>query len=411
MSTLPTRRYLDRSTAPHLSTLILMAGMAGMAMNMFLPSLPSMTGYFNTDYAVMQLSVSLYLACNAVLQIIVGPLSDRFGRRPVMLTGLVLFLLATAGTLTAKSAEMFLIYRMGQSTIVAGIVISRAAVRDMVPTAQAASMIGYVSMGMAIVPMIAPVIGGMLDQAFGWQANFWFMLGCGTALLVLVFLDQGETAVKSEGGLMAQVAQYPALLRSPRFWGYCLSSAFASGAFFAYLGGAPFVATSVFGLSPQTMGLFFGAPAIGYALGNFISGRFSQKIGINPLVLAGTLVSTFAVGLQILIFSATLAHHSVFFGIFTLVGLGNGLVIPNATAGMLSVRPKLAGSAAGLGGAMMIGGGAALSAFAGVILTEGSGPMPLLLLMFATSLLSVFAILSVVRREAQLARSGQTATD
>ncbi len=402
MTTRPAVRFLDRTTPPHILTLVLLTGLSALAMNIFLPSLPNMTAYFETEYWVMQLSVSLYLAVNAVLQIFIGPISDRFGRRPVLLASLVLFLLATIGTLLATSATLFLIFRMCQAIVASTMVLSRAVVRDMVPQNEAASMIGYVTLGMAIVPMVGPMIGGALDEVFGWQASFVLMLVCGAAILVLTWADLGETAASRPSSLAAQFRQYPELLASPRFWGYCLASAFASGSFFAYLGGAPFVGTDVFHLSPGVLGFYFGAPAVGYALGNFLSGRYSALIGVNRMVLYGTLANAVGISTLILVYSAGIVHPAVFFGFFTSVGLGNGLVLPNATAGMLSVRPHLAGTASGLGGSMMIGGGAAMSALAGVVLVPGSGPMPLLLIMLASAAAAVAAILFVIRRARQI---------
>ncbi|MFN4130012.1 MAG: MFS transporter, partial [Paracoccaceae bacterium] len=141
--------FLDRRTPPHIATLILLTGVSALTMNIFLPSLPGMAAWFGVPYALMQLSVALYLALSAVLQIVIGPISDRYGRRKVMLWSLVLFLIATAGTLLAPNATVFLMFRMAQAVIAAGMVLSRAVVRDMVPDAQAASMIGYVTMGMS----------------------------------------------------------------------------------------------------------------------------------------------------------------------------------------------------------------------------------------------------------------------
>ena len=162
--------FLNRQTPPKIITLTLLAGLSALTMNIFLPSLPSMAAYFNAPYALMQLSVALYLALSAVLQILIGPISDRYGRRKTLLASLALFLLATVGTLLAATATQFLIFRMAQAVIASGMVLSRAVVRDMVSDAEAASMIGYVTMGMSLVPMIGPIIGGALDQAFGWQA-------------------------------------------------------------------------------------------------------------------------------------------------------------------------------------------------------------------------------------------------
>ncbi|WP_288942116.1 multidrug effflux MFS transporter [uncultured Roseovarius sp.] len=396
-------RFLDRASPPHIATLILLAGISALAMNIFLPSLPGMAAYFDTEYRVLQLSVALYLGVNAALQIVMGPVSDRFGRRPLILGGLAIFLIATLGCIFAVNTLMFLTFRMFQATVVVAMVLSRAVVRDMVPEDQAASMIGYVTMGMAVVPMIGPTIGGALDQMFGWQASFWALFLLGAMVTWLAWRDLGETAPRSGQTLRQQIADYPELLTSPRFWGYAMATALSSGAFFAYLGGAPFVGDRVFGLDPAVLGLYFGAPAVGYMLGSFISGRFSMRIGVNRMVLWGSLINATGIAVNLGLFYAGFGTPLTFFGLMTLMGLGNGMVIPNATAGALSVRPHLAGTASGLSGALMIGGGAALSALAGLLLTPGSGAYPLLWIMLTTSLAGIAAIVLVIWRERRLA--------
>ncbi|AVO36507.1 multidrug effflux MFS transporter [Pukyongiella litopenaei] len=396
------KRFLNRRSPPHVATLILLSGLSALAMNVFLPSLPRMAEYFGTDYRVMQLSVALYLGSNAILQVAIGPIADQLGRRPVILWGVGLFLLATLGCIFAPTPGIFLAFRMAQTTVAVGMVLSRAAVRDMYSENEAASMIGYVTMGMAVVPMIGPAIGGVLDEAFGWQANFWLLVLLGLATLALAWSDFGETAHRSGLTLGQQFREYPELLLSTRFWGYSLASALSSGTFFAYLGGAPFVGMTVFGMDPGTLGLFFGAPAVGYFLGNGISGRFSVRIGVNRMVLWGCLINCVGVGLNLSILLAGLGSPYTFFGLMTLVGLGNGMSIPNATAGALSVRPHLAGTASGLSGAIMLGGGAALSALAGALLTPATGALPLLVLMGLTGIAGVWAIIVVIRRERRL---------
>lgn len=398
MSDFPAPRFLNRTSPPHIMTLILIAGLAALSLNVFLPSLPSMAAHFGVEYHLMQLSVSLYLAMTAVIQVFIGPVSDRLGRRVVMLCSIAVFVLATLGTVLAPNYATFLVCRMLQASIATGFVLTRAVVRDMVPQDQAASMIGYVTMGMSVVPMIGPVIGGILDQAFGWQASFAVLGIGGVALFALVWADQGETATHRAASFREQARQYPELLKSQRFWGYCLAAAFASGSFFAYLGGAPYVGTNVFQLDAATLGLYFGAPAVGYLIGNFLSGRYSTRVGINRMVMAGTLVTTAGLALLMVLTALGLGSVNVFFGLIITVGLGNGIMLPSANAGLLSVRPALAGSAAGLGGAFTIGGGAALSVLAGVVLTPGSGTMPLILLMLVSSVISIFCILWVMRR-------------
>lgn len=396
------RQFLNRAAPPHIVTLVLMAGLAALSLNIFLPSLPGMATYFGVEYHVMQLSVSAYLAVSALLQLLIGPISDRFGRRRVALGVLAVFLIATLGTLFSPSAGAFLAFRLVQAVIATNFVISRAVVRDMVPAEQAASMIGYVTMGMSLVPMIGPVIGGALDEALGWRANFALLGVLGLVVTALVWADLGETTRPGGVGFGAQLRSYPALLRSQRFWGYSLAAAFASGLFFAYLGGAPYVGTTVYHLSPSQVGYYFSLPAMGYAVGNFISGRFARRVGIDRMVLAGTLAATAALVVAAATSLAGVAHPLMFFSMVGITGLGNGLALPSANAGMMSVRPELAGTASGLGATLNVGGGAALSVLAGALLGPDRGALPLVLLMLASSAASVGAIGWVFWRRRQL---------
>lgn len=397
-------KFLDPNSPPHIATLIIMAGLSALSMNIFLPSLPNMTAHFDTEYRVMQLSVALYLGVNAGLQLVIGPISDRFGRRPLVLWGFALFSLASLGCIFAPNVTVFLIFRMCQAVVTVGMVLSRAIVRDIHPQDKAASMIGYVTMGMAVAPMISPALGGLLDAAFGWQGGFWVLVFLGLAVFWLCWRDQGETARSSGVPLSQQVREYPELLTSPRFWGYAMACMFCSGSFFSYLGGAPFIGSEIYGLAPEQLGMYFGAPAIGYFAGNFVTGRFAQQIGINTMIFWGCAICSAGMALALLLFFTGHDSALTFFGCMTFIGLGNGMTIPNATAGMLSVRPHLAGTASGLGGALMIGGGAALSALAGSLLTQATGAYPLLYLMLLCSLFGLAAVLLVIRRERKLAR-------
>ena len=277
------------------------------------------------------------------------------------------FVLATIGTLLAPNVVVFLLFRMLQAAVVTGIVLSRTAIRDVLGEGDAASRIGYVTMGMAVVPMLAPALGGLLDEAFGWRGSFGLMLIAGIAVLALSWRDMGETRQGGAGTFRAQFAEMPELMRSRRFWGYCATSSFASGAFFAYLGGAPFVGAQVFGMEPAMLGLFFGAPALGYAAGNFLSGRFAARVGIDRMILIGACINFGGMALLSLLYFGGLQNRFVFFGCFIFVGLGNGMILPSATSGMMSVRPHLAGSASGIGGAIMIGAGAALFGLGGCV--------------------------------------------
>ncbi|WP_281858005.1 multidrug effflux MFS transporter [Litoreibacter halocynthiae] len=398
-------RLFDRATPPHIVTLVLLAGVSAMNMSIFLPSLPVMTQAFDTEYGVMQLSISLYLAFTAVLQIIIGPLSDRFGRRPIVLGALAIFALASLGCYLSTTIEMFLIFRMIAASVAVGMVMSRTIVRDVVPMAEAASMIGYVTMGMSLVPMFAPTIGGFIDEIFGWRAIFLFTFAAGAGLSLLCWADQGETNQAKSVSFMAQIKDYPELFTSPRFWGYALSAAFASGAFFAFLGGSPYVASVVYELPSTTTRYLFGVPALGYFVGNLISGRYSVSIGVNRMILIGCILLVFGMAASLLVTAIGYGSAFTFFAFCTFVGLGNGMVLPNATAGLLSVRPHLAGTASGVGGAIMIGGGAALAALSGTLLEHGHGSYPLQWVMLLSAVASLVSVLLVLRREKAVHRA------
>ena len=394
--------FLNRTTPPHIATLVVIAGLSALNMNLFLPSLPGIAAYYDADYAVVQLAVSGYLAFTGLLQLIIGPLSDRYGRRPVMIWGLVIFLLATAMAPLAPTVESFLVLRLLQAGVVSGMVLSRAIVRDVVGPDQAASMIGYVTMGMTLAPMIGPALGGIMEELFGWQSSFALLFLCGVVALFMTLADLGETNHNRSASMLQQFGAYPELIRSRRFWGYTLTATFASGAFFSFLGGGPFVATSILGMKPSELGFYFMFIALGYMSGNFLSGRFASRIGINRMMVAGCIIASLGMALALLLFLIGVWHPLAFFGPVLFVGLGNGVTLPSANAGIVSVRPHLAGSASGLGGAMMIGGGAGLSALCGAILSVESGPYPLIIIMLVCCCLSVLATLYVIHVERSL---------
>ena len=388
--------YLNNSTPPHILTLVLLAGMAALSMNIFLPSLPGMTAYFDTTYAIMNLSISMYLAFTALLQLFIGPISDRVGRRPVVLVSFVIFFMATIGCLLSTSIEVFLFFRMLQAFIVTGMVLSRAIVRDIVEDKKAASMIGYVTMGMAMVPMFAPAIGGFLNDLFGWKANFSMLLFIGIIIAAFAYFDLGETNNNISKGFSKQFKEYPELFKSKRFWAYSFTTVFASGSFFSFIGGAPFVSTNSFELSSSAFGIYFGVTTLGYVVGSFISGKFSERFGIHFMLLQGSWITALGLLLSLFIFWLGFGSATVFFGCMILAGVGNGMVLPNANAGLLSVRPSLAGSASGIGGAFMLGGGAFLAYLAGLISTEQAGPYPLMYLMIFTAFAALFIVRYII---------------
>ncbi len=398
----PKARYFDRNTPPNITTLVLIASLGSTSLTIFLASLPEMARHFDVPYALMQLAISGYIAITAVAHLVLGPVSDRFGRRPVMLVSIILFIIASIGAAKSSSFEVFILFRVMQSVIVSGLVWSRTIVRDLVAREHAASMIGYVTMGMALAPMLAPPLGGFLAKYYGWQSNFYFLSVFSGFVFIICWFDLGETNRHKMANFKAQIKAYPDLLKSRRFWGYALTAAFSAGTFFAYLGGAPFVGSEIYHLTSAQIGGYLMLTPVGYMIGNGLSGRYTNTYGIYKMMTTGIIITIVGMGSSLIVTLAGWDHPLAFFLFATTIGLGNGMTLPSANAGMLDVKPELAGSASGLGGALMTLGGAVFSALAGSMLTATSGILPLIGCIILSGFLGLIAALYAIRIERQM---------
>ncbi|MCT8159825.1 multidrug effflux MFS transporter [Pseudoruegeria sp. SHC-113] len=399
--------FTPATTPPRLATLIGLTALAILTLNLFLPTLPQIAADLQADYALVNLSVAGYLALTALLQLIAGPLSDRFGRRPVMLIALAGFCVASVGAALAESITAFLAWRVAQGSIIAGVALSRAIVRDMFDPQEATSKLGYISMIMAIAPMLGPILGGVVGEFYGWRGNFWIFAGFGAVMLWATWADLGETNAYKGRPMREQFQSYPELLRSRRFWGYALCLGFSVGAFYAFLGGAPLVATVVFDLSPAMQGVVIGFTTVGFFFGSFAAGRLGKRIPLTTMMLAGRLLSFGGMALGLAVMLAGFVTVPVLLASVVFVGLGNGLTLPSASAGVLSVRPELAGSASGLSGALMVGGGAVMTWATGhAVAAHPSAPL-LLMMMLASILISLAAALWVIAVDRQIAAQSE----
>ena len=381
---------------PKLFTLILLNGLSVASLNMYLPSLPGIASEFEASYTLVNLSIAGYAAMTAILQLVMGPLSDRFGRRPVILTGLVTFSLASLGCVLAADIASFLFFRMMQAAIISAHTVSYAVIRDSSGERKAASLMGYIAVAWAIAPMLAPVFGGALDELFGWRASFWAFLLFGTAIFGLCLLDLHETNTHPSETLHEQFRTYPELLRSRRFWGYALCMAFSTGAFYAFLGGAPLVASVLFDMSPVRLGVYIGSITAGFVFGSFLAGRYAARYALTTMMIAGRLVASVGLLAGLVIVSMGFLNELTLFGACVFVGIGNGITMPSCSSGAISVRPKLSGSASGLSGAILVAGGAIMSAITGTILSGGNAAYGLLGMMLLSSVLSLGAALYVL---------------
>lgn len=394
------------SGPPPILTLVLVTLLGAFSTSILLPSLPAMTEEFSTTAAVSQFAISSYLATTAVLQLAIGPLSDRYGRRPIMLWSVFIFIVGTLVCLFAPSMEILIIGRIVQGTAIAGVVLSRAVVRDLYSAEEAASRIGYITMGMAIALMLAPAIGGIIDEWIGWRYNVWAMLLLGIAVFLIAYVTAGETNKSEFSSFKEQLSEYPGLLKSPRFWGVSLAAAFGGGTYFAFLGGGSFVAINIFKLTPSQFGLLLGVLPLGYAFGNFISGRVASRFGTNTMAISGNVLTTIGTALPIFVLMMGSYDLVLVFSPMFIVALGNGISLPSINAAMVSVRPRLAGTASGLGGTIQLSGSALVSILAGWAVARFAAPYTLFVIMTGTSFLAVLASLFVLWRTMQLRGRG-----
>lgn len=395
---------------PRFATLVLLSWLAVLSLNLFVPSLGAIADAFEADYGLVSLSIAGYLVVVAGLQLILGPLSDRFGRRPVMLGSLGLYTLASLGCTLADNVWVFLGFRLMQGVIAAGWMLSLAIIRDTSEEGEAASRIGYITMAMAIAPMVGPMLGGLLEQAFGWRASFVFYTLFGATMFTLCWFDLGETNRHRGMSAEERMRGYRELFGSRRFWGYALCMMFSTGTFYAFLAGAPLVAQARFDLSPALLGIALGVITAGFMAGSFVSGRYSRRVRLTTMIMAGRVAAALGPLAALALFAAGVFHPAIFFGASVLVGFGNGLTTPNCSAGAMSVRPALAGSASGLAGSLTVSGGAALTAITGALVTEANGPqtvMAIILFCIAMGMAATAWVMAVDRAERLAAGEGR----
>lgn len=376
-------------TPPHLATLTVLTALSVLSLNMILPSLPAMAREFGARESVMALAVSGYMLMSALAQIVMGPISDRLGRRPVILGALAAYLVASTGCMLASDTATLLVFRMAQAVIVAGSVVSNAAVRDQFGPREAAGKLGAISAAMAVAPMLGPMLGGFLDSGVGWRAVFGVYTAFGAVALVLVWIDLGET--RRPGLPPPRRQDYAALLGSGRYWAWMTCYGLSLGGFYVFITGVPYVAHAMWDLSPALVGIGVGSITGGYMLGAAITARMAMRTGIAPLILTGRLMSALAMLAGLALAAAGVTHPLALFGLTIFVGLGNGLTLPSTNAAALSVRPDLAGTAAGLTGAITVSVGAGLTYVTALVVEHSATPATLMALILAVVLASLSA--------------------
>ena len=384
-----------------LALLMLMTGVGPATLNILVPALPTLVKALATDTATVQLTLSLYLFSFATAQLVLGPLSDRFGRRPVILGALALNTAVSIAAIAASSIHMLIVARILQAIGASGgVVISRAIIRDLYDRDRAAGMIGLVTTAMVIAPMVAPLVGGLLDTAFGWEAIFFAIALLASTAVVWAYFMLPETRPASapqSPGLL--VGEWLSLLRHPRFYGYILIGAFGSAPFFIFLGGAPHVVVSLMGRTSAEYGLWFAVMSLGYMSGNFTVSRLSQRYGVDALILAGLIFELvgclMAAGLMHVYANASPA---AIFLPQIIVSYGNGLLMANCLSGAISIRPQAAGSASGMAGFVQMSIGAASTQIVSFLLVGAATGLPMAWMAVVAISLGCVAYVALVRR-------------
>jgi DHA1 family bicyclomycin/chloramphenicol resistance-like MFS transporter len=356
--------------------LIAVAVLGPVAIQILLPALPAVQTAFGATTGTVQLVLSVSMLALAVATLIYGPVSDRLGRRPVLLAALGLFLAGSAICAAAPRLWVLLAGRVVQAVGgAAGMVLSRAMARDRYGPENSAAIIAYLFIAIVIAPMPAPAIGGLLTDVIGWRANFVFTGAIGLVLLVAVRLGLGETLGErpSRSGLASMLVAYGTLLRSRAFLGYALQGAFTVGAFFAFISTTPYIVVSVLGRPATEYGLYSLLVSAAMVIGNFGSTRLAAER--DRLILWGSVLALLGSGIGL---ALSLRGHWTPVAVFApgvLLALGCGLSLPGSVAGAIAADPEAAGSASGLSSFMQLAASAVFAQAAGTWHSGTPGPM------------------------------------
>jgi DHA1 family bicyclomycin/chloramphenicol resistance-like MFS transporter len=379
--------------------LVLSAALGPFAMHLLVPAIPTLSADLAVPYGTAQLVVSVYLVGFSVAQLVYGPLSDRFGRKPVLLAGVGLFLVASTICAFAPSIETLLLARGLQAVGgVAGMVLSRAIVADCFGRDRAAAVLGYITMAIVICSLASPVAGGFLITGWGWRAGFVALLVPAAFVLLAVHVRLRETNLTPHKSLsLATLTRgYGLLFRQPGFLAIATALALNSASWFAFIAAMPFVVVTQMGRPAHDYGLMIAVVSIGYVIGNFLAGRFSSRVGARRMMAIGVFVMT--VGALLVPVGAALGPTSLW-GMFmpmTITVLGGGIFMPNAMATALTTGSHNIGAASGLIGFIQMSLSAVATVLVG-ILHDGT-TVPMVLVVTGTTLIATVIMLGPLRR-------------
>jgi MFS transporter, DHA1 family, multidrug resistance protein len=325
---------------------------APLAMDIYLASMPSMAHALSTTSEQVQLTLSLYMYGWGVSQILIGPLTDRFGRRPLLLAGLGLFVAASIACAAAGDVHTLIGARIAQAIGMSAVaVVPRAVVRDLYSGNEAARVLSLMGIVLGVAPVVAPIIGSHLHVWFGWRANFIFVAGYGALALVCVAISLPETIrARDRRATVPRVvfANYGRLVRSRPYVGYMLVAAFSASGLFAFLAGSAFVFVSVMGTGEEGFGFLFGTVMLGNITGAAIGSRLVTRLGIDRLLKFSTSLMLLSGAALAMLAWLRVAHPLAVVAPMFLFMIALMTTMPQATAGALTLFPEIAGGAASL---------------------------------------------------------------
>ena len=397
---------LAKAVKAPLGLVILLGALTGfgpMSIDMYLPALPAIARSLHGDAAGAQLTVSAFFIGVSFGQLFYGPLSDREGRRWPLLTGVLLYLVATVGCMLSVSIPMLIGFRILQALgACAGMVIARAVVRDRFAHDEVIHIFSLLMLVMGLGPILAPLFGGWILLAGSWRWIFGVQVAFALIMAAAVYFALPESLspeAREQAKNEHPFRSYAALLSNQRLLGYLLAGAFSGAALFTYVSSSPDVVIGHFHVSPQLFGWVFGVNAIGLVGATQINARLARRYP-SDLILGRANLAVFAVSVVLLIDALT--EFGGLWGVaipLFLIMAGMGFSQGNASAGALNVDPRRAGSTSALLGASSFGAGAAASAAAGLLRDGTARPMAIVIV--ASLVIAVISLRTLVLRKAR----------
>lgn len=383
------------------SLLVAFSILGPVTIHLILPALPHLQTQFGADYATTQLLISFFVVAFGAGQILVGPMADLFGKRRILVAGMALFTVASALGALAPGITALIGLRILQGIgACAGTVLARAMILDHYRPPASTRILGYLAIGISIGPIIAPTAGGLLFELAGWRMSFWALAGLGLAntALAMWLLPADPGTGSNSAGLARLARDIGLLLRDRGFILNWLTVCFNAGTVFTFIACAALIGDMYLGLTPTLFGLWFGLGAIGYIIGNFVSGHLAGRFRATTILAAGVFAVALRAGLIVLGLALDVRSPLMLFGLFSAIMAASGLVMPNAYAGSMAAVPAAAGSASGFVGFAQYVVGAVFATVAGHLIDARQEPVWLGIVMAFASAAGIGVAIAMLRR-------------